>query len=327
MTVTVATATASPAVTICNGSSTILSASGGNAYSWSPGGLTTSSITISPTPVGSYTYTVTVTDLNGCSSTATTKVTVIASPPLPVLTFNGDTICNNSGPLYQWYRNSVLIPGGTKECLYISSDSADFTVIVSNHTGCSDSAASVYNNRTLPVELLSFSAAYNDKIVDLDWSTASEINNDFFTVEKTKDGVGFSPVVYVKSAGTSNQLLYYHASDQSPFEGTSAYRLKQTDFDGKYQYSGLVAVTTHTSGKPEIVALSKDANGTIWQYLISNTNNQPVRIEITDGLGRIIFSNTSSESYGEIDFSDFAHGIYLFRAYSNNEFSYRRFAY
>lgn len=75
------------------------------------------------------------------------------------------------------------------------------------------------------------------------WATASESNNDYFTVERSKDGISFEAIVEVDGAGNSdNYFLNYKVTDFSPFEGTSYYRLKQTDFDGKFALSDVKAV-------------------------------------------------------------------------------------
>jgi hypothetical protein len=94
----------------------------------------------------------------------------------------------------------------------------------------------------LPIELLSFDAKPNDNHVDLNWTTATEINNDFFTIEKSTDASTFESVGTVKGAGNSNTVLNYSMEDNNPVKGISYYRLKQTDFDGKFTYSNTRAV-------------------------------------------------------------------------------------
>jgi hypothetical protein len=78
--------------------------------------------------------------------------------------------------------------------------------------------------------------------VKLSWTTASEVNNDFFTVERSKDLSEFEELLTVKGAGNSNRLLNYTATDTNPYQGISYYRLKQTDFNGNYKYSDIVDV-------------------------------------------------------------------------------------
>jgi hypothetical protein len=95
---------------------------------------------------------------------------------------------------------------------------------------------------TLPIELLSFNAILQERRVELKWSTASELNNDFFTVERALNVEKFEPVAVVKGQGTKGSQTDYSSIDENPVAGTSYYRLKQTDFDGNISYSKLVSV-------------------------------------------------------------------------------------
>lgn len=92
----------------------------------------------------------------------------------------------------------------------------------------------------LPIELLSFTAAAAGQTVKLNWRTATETNNDFFTLERSVDAVSFSPISTVKGAGSSTQVLNYMYPDNDPFNGINYYRLRQTDYDGKTSCSGIV---------------------------------------------------------------------------------------
>lgn len=98
------------------------------------------------------------------------------------------------------------------------------------------------SGEALPIELLSFDAELNGDQVDLTWTTATETNNEYFTIEKTKDFENYEIVTTVPGAGNSNSMQNYSAIDYDPCEGISYYRLKQTDFDGKYEYSDHVSV-------------------------------------------------------------------------------------
>lgn len=95
----------------------------------------------------------------------------------------------------------------------------------------------------LPIELIQFDAQLNPKNqVDLLWITATEINNDYFTVERSIDANNFEPVKELDGAGNSTQLIYYQTKDEHPYKGLSYYRLKQTDFDGNYTYSQIISI-------------------------------------------------------------------------------------
>lgn len=84
----------------------------------------------------------------------------------------------------------------------------------------------------LPIELINFDTQANNKQVDLKWSTASERNNDYFTIERTTDGINYETVAEIKGAGNSSTRRDYTYTDYAPVAGTSYYRLKQTDYNG-----------------------------------------------------------------------------------------------
>ena len=95
---------------------------------------------------------------------------------------------------------------------------------------------------TLPVSLISFTAAASNDEVVLNWSTAEETNSDHYTIERSKDGNSWEELQQVAAAGTSSSLLTYTAYDPSPLTGSSLYRLMMTDRDGGITYSGIRSV-------------------------------------------------------------------------------------
>jgi hypothetical protein len=102
--------------------------------------------------------------------------------------------------------------------------------------------ASISFENPLPIELVSFEAELNGKQVDLNWITSTEINNDFFTIERSLDLNSWQELTIIPGAGNSSQTIEYYEIDNDPISGVSYYRLKQTDFDGKYSYSGIESV-------------------------------------------------------------------------------------
>ena len=95
---------------------------------------------------------------------------------------------------------------------------------------------------SLPIELLYFQAEVNERYNHLTWSTASEDNNDYFNIEKTQDGVIFNNIATVNGAGNSNTQLNYEYDDFEIMDNICYYRLKQTDYDGKFKYHNLISV-------------------------------------------------------------------------------------
>ena len=78
------------------------------------------------------------------------------------------------------------------------------------------------------------------------FSTVSETNNDYFTIERSGDGRNFESIGAIKGAGNSNQELSYEFVDESPLAGINYYRIKQTDFDGAYSYTEIRSVRHQT---------------------------------------------------------------------------------
>ncbi|MFL5763289.1 MAG: T9SS type A sorting domain-containing protein [Bacteroidia bacterium] len=89
----------------------------------------------------------------------------------------------------------------------------------------------------LPIELVDFDAKVCGRNVCTSWTTATEVDNDFFTIERSSDGVNFEAAGTKDGAGSSSSVHHYNFVDHTPFEGRSYYRLKQTDFDGSSVYS------------------------------------------------------------------------------------------
>jgi len=95
----------------------------------------------------------------------------------------------------------------------------------------------------LPVALLFFDAKEKDgRHVLCSWSTASEINNDYFIITKSRDGIHFDDAGMVDGAGNYTGTLNYSFADESPYHGISYYRLRQVDFDGTIAFSQIVSV-------------------------------------------------------------------------------------
>jgi len=122
---------------------------------------------------------------------------------------------------------------------YVTTGSFNVSLTVTDALGCVATYSETINvGCVLPIKLGYFDATFNTttKTVDLNWLTETEINNEFFTIEKSKDGVTFEVVGTLKGAGNSNEARSYSTKDFYPFYGTSYYRLKQTDFDGQFEY-------------------------------------------------------------------------------------------
>jgi hypothetical protein len=103
-------------------------------------------------------------------------------------------------------------------------------------------------NAVLPVELVSFNAAIVNDKTEVNWTTASEINNDYFTIERSADGEYFEAIGTVAGVGNTTNMSSYEFIDHSPLSGLSFYRLRQTDYDGKFEVFEPVSVNYKGEG-------------------------------------------------------------------------------
>ncbi|MGQ0828194.1 MAG: T9SS type A sorting domain-containing protein [Bacteroidota bacterium] len=186
-----------------------------------------------------------------------------------------------------------------------------------NGTHCSGATCSSCN-AVLPIELLSFDANKNGDLVKIYWATATETNNDFFTIERTVDGINYEFVGKLDGAGNSVSPLYYNTVDDNPIDGTSYYRLTQTDYDGKFVYSKLVSVNTTIKDELKLLYFFADQNKQQVQYQVSSSGNNALSIEITDVLGKIVLSekigfNQDQHQMLNMDVAELKNGIYLFK--------------
>jgi len=153
----------------------------------------------------------------------------------------------------------------------------------------------------LPIELTSFNANLVNKTVELDWQTETEINNDYFTVEKSNNTVVWEELTTVKGAGNSNYKINYKTIDQNPLEGISYYRLKQTDFNGEYSYSDIQVI--NNKGVKDISVYPNPVKNSLnVDYALCDN----CVIKIYSSLGQKIYEGTEST----INTSLWANGIY-----------------
>jgi len=111
-------------------------------------------------------------------------------------------------------------------------------------------------NNVLPIELTYFRVYNNENTITLKWETATEINNDFFTIERSEDGVNFYAIATLDGAGNSYSTIAYSSLDNNPVNGINYYRLKQTDYNGAFSYSNLQSVNVKRYTIKEIKEVS-----------------------------------------------------------------------
>jgi hypothetical protein len=169
-----------------------------------------------------------------------------------------------------------------------------------------------------PVELTSFSATASDNSVCLNWTTATEINNSGFSVERKSGINNFMKVGFIKGKGTTTEMSSYSFNDKNLNPGTYSYRLKQMDLDGKVNYSNEVNIDITV---PSVFSLEQNYPnpfnpGTSIRYSIPQ--NGLVSLAIFNILGEKVLSlenqNMKAGKYEvKFDASHYASGIYFYK--------------
>lgn len=172
----------------------------------------------------------------------------------------------------------------------------------------------------LPQVLLSFDAIIVDKKVELTWSSDTEHNNNFFTIEKSKDAINFEEVVTIKGFGNYSSLISYFDVDYTPYDGFSYYRLKQTDTKGQVLSSRLVSVNNKSVSSGLVVntnALEENAEN------LMGSENKEVLVVLRNEKGLESYSkvmiDTDSNVIVPLDSDNkLDNGTYTIVACSNN---------
>ena len=201
------------------------------------------------------------------------------------------------------------------------------TAKLTNMNGFSDHAIARSKVYPLPVQWLLFDAVRDGKYVNVEWKTASEKNSDFFTVERSADADKFEFVTNYPSAGNSFVLRNYNITDFSPYSAKSYYRLKQTDFDGKYTYSKTIAVEAEQKSiESGNIQINKYDN--LIQISIQDLNNSNYYVEIVDMLGRTLYNeqvNSSTKRFLiDIENEKLPSGIYNVTVFNENSIKTKR---
>jgi hypothetical protein len=160
----------------------------------------------------------------------------------------------------------------------------------------------------LPVKLLSFTGACDKQNVVLKWSTATETNNLYYSIQRSRDGINWQVIGTINGAGNSSVLQNYSFTDKEPGNVASYYRLKQTDFDGKFKYFKIVAVKNCRKDLTELNIYPNPANGIVHLFFNGN-KDQVLSLSIYNISAEKIYSSQNYQS--AIDLSGKPDGVYF----------------
>lgn len=232
-------------------------------------------------------------------------------------------LLGSGGGTYQWTPSTGLSCTTCSDPNACPNSTTTYTLSVTGgNTDCTSGATdqvTVHVTGFTPVVLLDFYTECKGNEIILEWMTASEENNDYFTIERSTDGIFWFVVDIVKGAGNSNSLIKYEYTDMMVNNGYVYYRLSQTDYDGSIEYLGIEKVSCSDSHEDEasIISISQnEGQGGINMILYSPDAEREVIVEIYDYRGQQIVSRkiSTEEGHNIITINEFivSSGIYLF---------------
>lgn len=289
----------------------------------------------------------TLTNAGSCvvGNTTVTSTFPITVKPVPSISTPGNqSLCygentfpvnftsNLSSTNFNWTNNNTIIgldsigfgsiPSFIADNGGFTTQTATITVTPSNNgcTGESESFTFTVNECTLPVELINFDGRkVEDFTNQLFWSTATELNNDYFSLEHSQQLDDFNEIYRVNCYGNSTQKKDYEFYHKNVPEGINYYRLKQVDNDGNYSYSQVVKIQNET--KNYLVNIFPNPAS----YSISVIIKNPIgnsNVIIYNTLGQIMkYQEIKNDAANrtEINISDFANGVY-YMTISDNKY-------
>ncbi|PCJ64380.1 MAG: hypothetical protein COA58_13585 [Bacteroidetes bacterium] len=238
--------------------------------------------------------------ITGCGTVITDVIKIEANNGVNFLGNSaGVTSCQN---FCSTSSGTPTFSGATTETEFTSNSDATNSQTDSTVTFCSASA--------LPVELVKFEAKQiQEGQVKLTWTTASELNNELFLVQRSKDGIHWNTIASVEGAGNSSTLLDYTYMDYNLSACSSFYRLKQIDYDGQSDFSSIQRVEGCTSGKMNVIIYPNPANN---QITVESNDMETGPIKIMTVLGEDLTNRTNRMDHSNvIDISNLKTGLYL----------------
>ncbi|MEO7266088.1 MAG: T9SS type A sorting domain-containing protein [Ferruginibacter sp.] len=143
----------------------------------------------------------------------------------------------------------------------------------------------------VPVTALSFNGYERNKAALLNWTTTSESNNKGFELEKSFDGINFSKITFVQGAGNSSTNRNYIYTDPSKLTTVQYYRLKQVDFDGRYNYSGIIAIRKNEKTEFDILSVTNPFKNDV-KIIFTDAIQGKAQFELYDANGKLIMNNS-----------------------------------
>lgn len=242
-----------------------------------------------------------------------------------------DGFANNedawTGDNFNWLTSEIELP-----LSLVGNTTVKFRFLFASGSSTEDVGAGFDNFAiygaviALPVELISFNGAYNEDVIELSWVTASEINNDYFEVQRSIDGENFISIGVVDGNGTSTVAEEYHFVDQEPSVFDNYYRLLQMDYDGNFEIHPMIKVSKQTGSiDARIVTAYPNPSKKSDRVFVNFDNyqlNERISYAISDISGKLLFSESdimlSEERMELTHVIPSMSGVFIVHLYFNN---------
>lgn len=191
-----------------------------------------------------------------------------------------------------------------------------YNFVISDSNGCSATVAGVEDCKLTPVELLNFSGEVQERGNMLKWTTASEINNSYFTLSRSTNGTDFETVAKVTGAGNSSTARDYAFLDKNAPSGLSYYKLSQTDFNGASKSFEVITLLRDgvSFGLVELAPVPARSNLDI---TFATPVNGTVEVTVFDAAGKLIHTQNADATNGlnslSLNVTTYASGVYFVR--------------
>jgi hypothetical protein len=172
----------------------------------------------------------------------------------------------------------------------------------------------------LPIKLIYFDANCADRKAIINWATASENNNDFFTLERANDGIIFQEVGTFKAVGNSSQTMNYSFTDTDPFQGVNYYKLKQTDFNGMEEYFDIISINCIDNNALNMKIYPNPAGAYMTIDLMKEQDDESY-VAFFDERGEVIKKIKCVNQLMYIDLNELESGCYIVRLFNHGDFS------
>jgi len=243
---------------------------------------------------------------------------------------SGDDVPNGSGSTYCVFNSSGAKASDVTVSNLTGGNDYYFEILEYNGTGSSTN----YNTTTstgwnsgnsassqLPITLAEFNAEIISEGVQLEWKTATELNNNYFVIQRSTDGIEFEDVSRINGAGTSNVLTEYGFTDVNAPEGVVYYRLMQVDYDGTFAFSSIIYVDTkNDNGIVNITkVIAKDNSIDVY---VNKTTDASSVLSLYTLNGKLIQGVVLGQKGGRVlnlDMSNYAHGVYFIKVQTGDK--------